>query len=643
MKKYLISILITLLLMLTGCIKDNCTVEFVTNCETPNVIMKIERGKKIESFPEITREGYVFDAWYCDGVQWDILENTVTTDLILNARWIEYIGDELQKLVIEGKDSLELGEISTYTVNFIPEYYEDKSVTWSTTDDNVITVDGEGNVTAIGKGKAYLVVQSVANGDITYKKRIVVIEPGEVYVKYPDLQGYEIKIGTFAREVETIDPFNKYYSSLDKEIKQDVWRSVEEDFNCKIVVDDYFLPEQVDRDTMYSYLLSDYGYDFCYFYDPEIRKFAEKDALVDLSNAYYTYGKNVINDKINISAGSYEGKLYTFNPQESNISSVMYYNIGLYEELKEIDPTLQEPAQIFLDKEWTHSKFIEYCEQVQSAMEKKYGEEGIAGGEKQKYFAVSGHDAYWWTGLATNDGVPLANIFDQSINIDKPNKVSAANTVKAIYERGLADPRPISGANVIAWLEGKALFNTGELWFVGEETRWESDLWGEGNTRYGYCPWPRADEVAFEDIQISIASSGSFVMPNNKDYSGFGDEISSETIYYAFSEIYRRTNEIYKNTDNYILEQEELIKKYAHSEVSQKAYIYIQNLIKNQKGYYDPLCVSYNSICDLYNSHGDMSTIAGAVYAYVNGEVSTWSEAVKALIPELKKKIQPLY
>lgn len=176
MKQKLILIFILLLMIFTGCKpkEKNYTVEFITNCEIENITIKVGKGKIIENSPELTKEGYVFGGWYCDGEQWDILEDKVTSNLILEARWIEYIGDELQKLAIIGEGTMKLGETRTYIVNFTPEYFKDKSVMWSTTDDSVITVDQDGNVTAVGKGTAYIIVQSPVNLSINARKKIVV-------------------------------------------------------------------------------------------------------------------------------------------------------------------------------------------------------------------------------------------------------------------------------------------------------------------------------------------------------------------------------------------------------------------------------------------------------------------------------------
>lgn len=65
------------------------------------------------------------------------------------------IDDEIQDLV--------LGESTSLTAVVAPENAEDKSVIWASSDENVLVVDQEGMVTAVGAGTATITVTSVNN------------------------------------------------------------------------------------------------------------------------------------------------------------------------------------------------------------------------------------------------------------------------------------------------------------------------------------------------------------------------------------------------------------------------------------------------------------------------------------------------
>ena len=275
----------------------------------------------------------------------------------------------------------------------------------------------------------------------------------------------------------------------------------------------------------------------------------------------------------------------------------------------------------------------------------EFGTLGTAGDDAQEYYAVAGWDSYWWVGLATNDGEPLADTQSMKINIDTPHKLEAAEVVKYIYENNYGDPAQSVDQSVASWNDGKAFFNTGDLWFVGADNRWSKTLWGE-DTRYGYVPWPRANDVEFEDIKIAMGGTATWVMPIGRDYSAYGEDCNAENIYWAVAEMLQRSEKYYKEDPAYDEEMalEAIAAKYAHSDASKKAYIHMQNLIKEGKGYFDPLVVSDNSVGSLYTNSTQRLTIKGAVtqYCYTKA-VGDWQEAIVNLLPVLQENLRKAY
>jgi ABC-type glycerol-3-phosphate transport system substrate-binding protein len=278
-------------------------------------------------------------------------------------------------------------------------------------------------------------------------------------------------------------------------------------------------------------------------------------------------------------------------------------------------------------------------------MAQAFGAAGTAGDAGQEYWAVSGWDSYWWVGLSSNDGEPLADTTAMTININTPHKVQAAEVVKNLYTKKLAATPQSVDQNVTQWNEGKALFNTGDLWFVGADNRWSMELFG-ADTRYGYVPWPRANDIEFEDIKVALGGTATWVMPIGRDYSQYGDECTAENIYWAIAELYRRSDELHKSSPDYdaVTEQKNWAAKYAHSEASQEAYIYMQELIKAGKGYFDPLVTSDNPVGSLYTNSASRQTIKGAVTQYcATGRVGTWEEAIVNLLPILQESLRKTF
>jgi hypothetical protein len=560
-------------------------------------------------------------------------------------------GATLKSIRVGGKAIVKVGETETFTATFDPADFKDQAIEWSTSDETALSIDQTGKASGLkAADQVYVFAQSKAVSSVRGQKKVQVkaADDGGKQEDYPDLQGYTIKIAQAEHALQEFDPFLDLYTQADKQAKMQAWEEVEEDFNCQIEVVAY--PSSAEwGPSRWAYILSQAqmntaDYDFYTVPDSKIPEFVEGGALISLEDFYVLHGNNMMDPSF-ITSGSYQGNLYAVGNGDNNIYSVLYYNIGLLEELQKADPTLKEPAEIFNDGDWTFDAFKNYCLQVQEVMAKAYGAEGTAGDASQKYYACSGWDSYYWVGLASNDGEPLADTQTMAINIDTPHKKDAAEVVKYIYENNLADPKQSVDQAVQSWNDGVALFNTGDLWFVGADNRWSKDLWGE-DTRYGYVPWPRHKDIEFSDIRVALGGTATWVMPIGRDYSQYGEDCNPENIYWALAEMLQRSEKYYKEDPSYNedLALQALAAKYAHSEASQQAYIHMQNVIKAGKGYFDPLVVSDNSVGSLYTNSTQRLTIKGAVTQYCfTKAVGDWQEAIVNLLPVLQESLRKAY
>lgn len=562
--------------------------------------------------------------------------------------------DTLKGIKVVGSNEVEVGSTTTYKTEFKPADYANQKVTWSTSDEASLSIDQTGKATAnaVKSDGVYVYATSQANDKIRGQKRVYIVEKGGGGSSYPDLGGYNIKIAHAEQALGEYDPFHEGYTQLNKNAKQQAWSEVEKDFNCKITVNAYpstaewgpsrwkYIKDQAEQGVS--------DYDFLTVPDSQISGFVEAGALIDLSDFYTVHGNEMM-DPSYITSGSYKGHLYSLVEGTNNIYNVMYYNIGLWETLNKQDPTLKEPAQIFLDGEWNYTKFVNYCLQAQNAMEALYGVQGTANNDAQEYFTVSGWDAYWFIGLSSNDGDPIANIENKTINLDSPHRQAAIDAVKDIYERGFAAKAQNVDQSVTQWTEGKALFNTGDLWFVGNEARWPENMWGKDNTKYGYVPWPMPDDMTLDQYKIGLGGTAQWVMPIGREYESFGPDCNAENIYWAVVEMFQRTKKYYEESAEY--DKDEAMKtvaaKYAQSEASQKAYIMIQEMIEAKKGYYDPLVTPDNPVGSLYTNAtgaGGPTTIKAAVTHYCAvRDIETWAGAIATLVPILQESLIKAY
>lgn len=532
-------------------------------------------------------------------------------------------GEKKPTIEITGGTSVEAGKTLQLTATV--KNAKSTEVKWSSVKASVASVSNTGLVTGVSSGST--VIKATLVEDETVSAQVAIRVSGGTINDYPDLGGYTIKIAQAGHAINETDPFHEEYKGLDKEAKQQAWNFVEEKFNVKIEVVAY--PDDAEWGApRWQYIEQQAAagkadYDFYTVPDSQIGRFVEANAILDTTEWYAKYGKGFL-DEVYKQAGSYKNKIYTITNGTSGIYNVMYYNIGLLEKLN----LGKSPAQLFNDGEWTYSKFQEYAIAAQAKLNELATPE-------TPYYAVAGNSPYYWIGMANAGGVKLADVSTYQINIKDPIAVTAAGILRAIKEAGAMDPAKQVDAGVTSWMDGRALFASGDLWFVKTSNRWKEDLWGAGETKFGYVPFPRPDDMAKEDQKIGLGGTATWVMPVARDYSGYTSDVSAENIYYAMVTAFLKTQEFQVSSPTY---DEDVLRrtnaeKYADAEDSIQAFMWMsENIEKN--GFYDPLSIPDNPIVN--TGYGDFST---AVNNYVMGTAPTFSDAVDSFISVLQEKL----
>ena len=107
---------------------------------------------------------------------------------------------------------MHVGDKIALTVKVLPEKAYDKSVIWSTDDENVATVDNNGVVTAVGIGMTYITTTSVDMPNISAKCAITVVETpaGDIIIDKDALgitgDNLEMKVGESKAIKVTVTP-----------------------------------------------------------------------------------------------------------------------------------------------------------------------------------------------------------------------------------------------------------------------------------------------------------------------------------------------------------------------------------------------------------------------------------------------------
>jgi len=475
---------------------------------------------------------------------------------------------------------------------------------------------------------------------------------------YPDLSGYNIKLAQAEQALgyydvklskETADKYS-YYSAADREFKSQAWDEIEDNYNCTLSVVAY--PSDAPwGPSRWQYILSQAqnespDYDFYVIPEGQIPGFVAGNALIDLTDWYTLYGKNIMTD-MTITSGTYKQRLYSINTFDMNIYNMLGYNINLLKALQNADPTLKEPAQMYLDGEWNYDTFKQYCIKVQAAMATLYGESGEA------YYCLSGYGIYYWIGMVNAAGIKILDTTQLKVSLTGTTETLAATTLQEIFSLGCMDPAFQVDGSVATWNQGHSLFNTGDFWFVNASDRWSKTLWGE-ETAYGYVPYPTSPES--DRVYVGTTSEAGIVMAAGREwaYKGFGDECTAENIYRAVMDYYNTAKSYYLGSENYDKEAE--LKAVATekfgSEASIKAYLqvimgqqqpdgsYVGGIEEN--GFFEPYVENSNPVVGNYGASG---TLAGDINAFIKGGDASaqWVDAVGTYQATVEKALVDAY
>ncbi len=115
------------------------------------------------------------------------------------------------------KNTLSIGDTSQLSVTVYPDNANDKTVTFTSSDNNIITVSETGLVTATGEGDAYVIIRS---GNVEKSATFTVmkdpIELKEIKIKEKEMK---LKVGDKKKIVYTLDPFDATVKDEDIIIK----------------------------------------------------------------------------------------------------------------------------------------------------------------------------------------------------------------------------------------------------------------------------------------------------------------------------------------------------------------------------------------------------------------------------------------
>ena len=619
MKKILSIILCFLsLFSLTGCFLTNTyRITFESNCDVKIETMYVQKGQNIiptEEMMEMSKPRYYFLGWYYNGDLWIFGDDVPTSNMKLVAKWLSY--DWMG--TVQGSKVVDIGK--TYKYTLVSEYVDEEiDIVWSVRDKTVATIDSEtGELTPISSGMTTVIARIKLFGSFECRLNIEVCNPHYVEVPTENLQGYTLKIA--CGNPEELDPFNPNYVANDKEEKQRAWREVEEKYNCKIKVENYPVSAEYGP-ARWNYILSQAlkntsDYDFLYIPSNKIELFAKEKAILPLEEYYINFGDKTMTT-VNLDAGSVNNILYSYTQDIPNLGFSMFYNYELFTELKKVNPSLKEPSEMYLEGNWNLEQFQKYCIEVQETMKETYGDLGDNTSEKQEYYAINTLNVYLWTGLSSNDGEPIADVFKSLYTLDSDSEIKNADLVKFLNNNNYMSA--VDFSNDYAFKNNKALFTVVDL------TQEVVEM--DENIKYCYVPWPTDSNHK----EIAVSSTNHLVMPIGRNYEGYGEDCNPEVIFKIYSEMIKQTQKyVYESNKSQDVNLELMLDKYCSSESSKKAMSDIYNLMKTDNCYYDPYNL-YNSSISFMPNYYWKPSISSILKKYIMSDEKTWSELIESL------------
>ncbi len=170
-KKRIIAIcalLILLIIIILICVfrEQKYRVTFDSNGGSEVNYIVVKEDDKIQRPEDPKRNGYIFTGWYYNSELYNF-DTPVKQNIILKAEWTPAGEAEVEGVKLNSSElSLAVNETATLEVELLPENAKPTKLKWTSSDENILTVDENGKIKALKEGKATV---TVATEDEEYK------------------------------------------------------------------------------------------------------------------------------------------------------------------------------------------------------------------------------------------------------------------------------------------------------------------------------------------------------------------------------------------------------------------------------------------------------------------------------------------
>jgi len=179
----------------------------------------------------------------------------------------------------------------------------------------------------------------------------------------------------------------------------------------------------------------------------------------------------------------------------------LLFNITMIEQvdsLKDENGETIYPMDLFLEGKWTWSTFKDYLSKIQAYYANVPAPEGCAHDTIQVY-----ETDYRFAALSAVYSAGGAIYGANGLQVDSPETIKAVKFIADLYNSGLlTDPGTYSDGYIPVWTKGGQDFQNGGTVFTDCPDWWitsSASAAAERGEAIGIVPWPRPDDMDFED------------------------------------------------------------------------------------------------------------------------------------------------
>ncbi len=192
-------------------------VTFDSNDGTEVSTISVKENEKIKLPKDPEREGYTFVGWYYNEELFDF-NTIIKEDITLKAQWIARGNANIEGVSLNLENlKLTLNGTGMLVATLKPENAKETKLIWTSSDENIVKVDENGNITALNEGTAIITVKT-EEGGFTAQCEVVVAKDVIEVVGITINGNKELKIGEAITLIANVTPDNATN-------KQVVWKS----------------------------------------------------------------------------------------------------------------------------------------------------------------------------------------------------------------------------------------------------------------------------------------------------------------------------------------------------------------------------------------------------------------------------------